>query len=58
MRNITRIEKHFYENKNSTVNIEYRVFDRLVSEIKTKSQLTRIEKDWINKNGVVEIFHF
>ena len=58
MKNITMIEKHLYENKNGTVQIEYRVFDRLVFEIKTKSQLTKIEKDWINKNKAVEVFHF
>ena len=58
MKNITRIEKHLYENKNGSIRLEYRVYDRLVFEIKTKSQLNKAEKEWLQKNGAVDVFHF
>jgi len=58
MKNITMIEEHLYENKNGTISAEYRVYDGLVYEIKTKSQLNKTEKEWLQKNGIAEVFHF
>lgn len=55
MMNITKIEEHFYENKNHTVRIEYRVFrGSCVYTTKTKSQLTKNEKEFPK----TQIFHF
>lgn len=58
MKNITMIEEHLYENKNGTIRTEYRIYNGLVYEIKTKSQLTKAEKEWLQKNGIAEVFHF
>lgn len=58
---ITKIEEHLYENKNGTVRTVYRVFgfdDIRVYEEKSKSQLTKTEKEWMNKNGIAMVFHF
>ncbi len=54
MRNITRIEEHLYEGKNHEVGIQYMVFDGMVYEIKSKSQLTKAEREFPK----TQIFHF
>lgn len=54
---ITKIEKHYYENKNHTVREEYKIYSGLLYEIKTKSQLTKGEKEFY-KNNKKEVFHF
>jgi len=57
--NIFRIEEHLYENKNHTIRQEYKVFhEPSVYDLKTKSQLTKTEKDWMNTNGIAMVFHF
>lgn len=58
MKNITMIEEHLYENKNGSIRTEYRIYKGLVYSIKTKSQLTKTEKEWLQKNGIAEVFHF
>lgn len=55
MKNIVKIEEHLYECKNHTVRIEYRTFiSDFVYEVKTKSQLTKREKEFPK----TQIFHF
>lgn len=49
------IEEHLYEGKNHTVKTEYRVYKNdFVYEVKTKSQLTKAEKQAEKKR----VFHF
>lgn len=57
-KNITRIEEHLYETKSGKVRTEYRIFNDFTYEIKTKSQLTKSEVVWMNKNGIAMVFHF
>lgn len=54
---ITKIEKHYFENKNHTVREEYKIYSGLLYEIKTKSQLTKGEKEFY-KNNPKQVFHF
>ena len=52
---IIKIEEHFYETKTHKVKVEYRIFhDPYVYEVKTPSQLTKVEKEHIKK----QYFHF
>ena len=56
MENISKIEKHLYENKDSTVRSEYRVYkDPFVYDVKTR--LNREEQRIYKENGK-QIFHF
>jgi len=59
MKEIINIEEHVFETKSNGIRTEYRVFrDPFVYNIKTKSQLTEKEAEWLNKNGIGMIFHF
>lgn len=49
------IEQHFYEGKNHTVKIEYRVYKNdFTYTVKTRSQLTKTEKSAPKKL----VYHF
>lgn len=53
------IVRHLYENKNGTIREEYRVYNSgLVYESKTRKELTKTEKEWLEENGTVIVYHF
>lgn len=54
---ITKIEKHYYENKNHTVRNEFKIYSGTFYEIKTKSELNKGEKEFYKDNGK-QVFHF
>ena len=54
---ITKIEKHYYENANHTVRMEYRVYAGLLYEVKSFSQLNKGEKESLRDKSV-QVFHF
>ena len=59
MKKIVNIEEHVYETPNHGIRTEYLVFrDEFVYTTKTKSQLTKTEKEWLKNNGIGMIFHF
>ena len=59
MKNIARIEIHYTENRNHTVNTEYRIYrDGFTYVAKTRSQMTKAEKAFLNNNEAKQIFNF
>lgn len=58
-RRLNRIEIHRKEGQNNKVKTEYRIYINSVTyTTKTKSQLTKSEKEFMKNNKVKEVFHF